>query len=211
MTHWSLVVRAASPASTEARTALDELCSVCWYPFYAFIRRKGNDPDRALDLTQDFFIHLFDKDVLASAREGVGRFRSFLRVVIRNYLIDAWRNKPPRSSARISIDVRDAEGRYLVEPVDKTTPEHLFDRAWAITLLDHVLKKLAAGYANTGRAKLFDELKVVLTESKGTMTAAVMVERLGIAENAVQIAIHRLRRDYRELLLKEIADTLDDP
>ena len=136
LTHWSLVIRAASDPSTQARAALDELCSAYWYPIYAFVRRKGNDPDRAFDLTQDFFIHLFEKDVLASAREGKGRFRSFLRVVCRNFLIDAWRKKPAKAKAPISIDARDAEGRYLVEPVDNVTPEHLFDRAWAMTLLE---------------------------------------------------------------------------
>ena len=130
LTHWSLVIRAASDPSTQARAALDELCSTYWYPIYAFVRRKGNDPDRAFDLTQDFFIHLFEKEVLTSAREGKGRFRSFLQVVCRNFLVDAWRKKPTGSKARISIDAHDAEGRYLIEPVDNATPEHLFDRAW---------------------------------------------------------------------------------
>jgi RNA polymerase sigma-70 factor (ECF subfamily) len=210
-TQWSLVIRAASPASTEARAALNELCRAYWYPIYAFIRRKGNGPDRALDLTQDFFVHLLDKDVLASAREGKGRFRSFLRVVCKNFMVDGWRAKPAGSNRSISIDTRDAEGRYMIEPVDHVTPEHLFDRAWAMTLLDRVMKTLSAQYTETGRSELFNELKVVLTEGKGAVRSAVVAKRLHMSENAVNIANHRLRKDYRELLLKEIATTLDDP
>jgi RNA polymerase sigma-70 factor (ECF subfamily) len=211
LTQWNLVARAASPASTEARAALDELCRAYWYPIYAFIRRKGNDPDRARDLTQDFFIHLLEKGVLASAREGKGRFRSFLRVVCKNFLVDGWRKKTANSIAPISIDARDAEGRYLIEPADKATPERLFDRAWAMTLLDRVLTTLSAQYVETDRAELFNELKIVLTDGKGAIRSAVVARRLGMTENAVHVANHRLRRDYRELLLKEIATTLDDP
>jgi RNA polymerase sigma-70 factor (ECF subfamily) len=162
-------------------------------------------------LTQDFFVHLLDKEVLASAREGKGRFRSFLRVVCKNFLVDGWRTKPAASKPSLSIDACDAEGRYLIEPADNVTPEHLFDRAWAMTLLDRVMKTLSAQYTETGRAGLFNELKVVLTQGKGAIRAAVVAQRLGMTENAVNIANHRLRRDYRELLLKEIAITLDDP
>ena len=211
LTHWSLVVRAASPPSTEARAALDELCRAYWYPIYALIRRRGNDPDRALDLTQDFFVHLFEKDVLASVREGKGRFRSFLQVVCKNLLVDGWRKKNAGSPTNLSIDVRDAEGRYLIEPVDSVTPEHLFDRTWAITLLDRVLSILAAKYAEDGKSALFDQLKIVLTDGKGAVRASVAAERLGMSEGAVHIANHRLRQDYREILQKEIAATLDDP
>jgi RNA polymerase sigma-70 factor (ECF subfamily) len=211
LTHWSLVLRAASPASTEARIALDELCRAYWYPIYAFIRRKGNDPDRAVDLTQDFFVHLLEKDVLASAREGRGRFRAFLRVVCKNFLVDGWRKRPADSKVRFSIDARDAENRYQIEPVDNTTPEHVFDHAWAIILLDRALATLAAKYAETGRAALFDQIKVVLTEGKGAVAVRVLAERLDISENAVNVATHRLRREYREVLLQEIAATLADP
>jgi RNA polymerase sigma-70 factor (ECF subfamily) len=210
-THWSLVVRAASPATVEARAALDELCRVYWYPIYAFIRRKGNAPDRALELTQDFFIHLFEKDVLASADEGKGRFRSFLRVVCANFLVDRWRRKTADSKALLSIDVRDAEGRYLIEPVDHETPERLFDRAWAMTLLDRVLSMLEARYAEDGKSELFDQLKIVLTEGKGAVRSATVAQRLGMTEGAMNTANFRLRSEYRELLVKEIAATLDNP
>jgi RNA polymerase sigma factor (sigma-70 family) len=209
-TRWSLVVAAASPTSPQARSALNELCSAYWYPVYAFIRHKGNDPERALDLTQDFFARLFETDLLASVDHRKGRFRSFMRTACSNFLIDNWRRKHESDIIPISIDARDAEGRYLIEPADPVTPEHLFDRAWAVSLLNRVLKLLAAKYAETGRAELFDHLKVVLTEGKGTVRAAVLAEQLGVSEDAVHVANHRLRRDYREILLNEIAATLDD-
>jgi DNA-directed RNA polymerase specialized sigma24 family protein len=210
-TCWSLVVKAASPASAEARDALNELCSVYWYPIYAFIRRKGNDPGQALDLTQDFFLRLLEQDLLASVDHHKGRFRSFLRTVCANFLIDTWRRKPAAELKPISIDARDAEGRYMIEPTDNVTAENLFDRAWAITLLDRVLALLGAEYAESGRSELFDHLKVTLTEGKGVVRAAVVAERLGKPENAVHIANHRLRERYREILQEQIAATLDDP
>ncbi len=211
-TRWSLVVQAAAPASSQARRALEELCSLYWYPVYAFIRRKGNDPDRALDLTQDFFARLLEKDILASVDKEKGRFRSFLRVVCGNFLVDTIRKqKLDVASKAISIDARDAEGRYLVEPADNLTPDRLFDRVWALTLLDRVLGLLAAEEAAEGRAALFRELKIVLAEGKGAVRSAVVAERLTMSEGAVNSASHRLRKRYRAILESEIAATLDDP
>ena len=209
-TQWSLIIRAGSPASPEARAALQALCSAYWYPLYAFIRRKGIDPDRALDLTQDFFARLLENDILAAVDQRKGRFRSFMRVACRNFLIDTWRRKPDVATTPISIDARDAEGRYLVEPADNLTAEGLFDRAWALTLLDRVMAILAAEYADSGRSELFNQLKIVLTEGKGAVRSAVLAERLGMSEDAVNIASHRLRKRYRAILQEQIAATLDD-
>ena len=147
-------MQAGSPASPQARAALEALCSGYWYPLYAFIRRKGNDPVRALDLTLDFFARFFEKDILASVDQRMGRFRSFLRVACRNFLIDAWRHKADVATTPISIDARDAEGGYVVEPADNLTAERLFDRTWALTLLDRVMAILAAEYADSGRSAL---------------------------------------------------------
>ncbi len=209
-THWSLIVKAGTPESSQARAALEELCSVYWYPLYAFIRRKGNAPDRALDLTQDFFARLLEKHVLTSVEERKGRFRAFLQVACKNFLIDTWRQKREVSATAISIDARTAEGRYLVEPADTMTPERLFDRVWALTLLDRVLALLASEYTEPARAALYNQLKVVLTEGKGAVRAAVVAERLGITEGDVYNASHRLRKRYREILEEQIAATLDD-
>ena len=210
-THWSLIIKAGTPASPQARAALEELCSVYWYPLYAFIRRKGNSPDRALDLTQDFFARLLEKDILTSVDQRKGRFRAFLQVACKNFLIDAWRQKREVSATAIPIDARTAEGRYVIEPADNMTPERLFDRAWAFTLLDRVLGLLAAEYAEPDRAELFNELKVVLTEGKGAVRAAEVAARLDMSEGAVHSASHRLRKRYREILQEQIAATLDDP
>ncbi len=210
-THWSLIIKAGTPASSQARAALEELCSVYWYPLYAFIRRKGNAPDRALDLTQDFFARLLEKDVLTSVDQRKGRFRAFLQVACKNFLIDTWRQKREVSATAIPIDARTAEGRYVIEPADNMTAERLFDRAWAFTLLDRVLSLLAAEYAEPDRAVLFNELKVVLTEGKGGVHAAELAARLDMSEGAVYSATHRLRKRYREILQEQIAATLDDP
>jgi RNA polymerase sigma factor (sigma-70 family) len=210
-THWSLIIKAGAPESSQARAALEELCSAYWYPLYAFIRRKGNAPDRALDLTQDFFARLLEKDILTSVDQRKGRFRAFLQVACRNFLIDTWRQKREVSATAIPIDARTAEGRYVIEPADNMTPERLFDRAWAFTVLDRVLTLLAAEYTESNRAELFNELKVVLTEGKGSVRAAELAVRLDLSEDAVHSATHRLRKRYREILQEQIAATLDDP
>jgi len=204
-------MKAGTPASPQARAALEELCSIYWYPLYAFIRRKGNAPDRALDLTQDFFARLLEKGILTSVDQRKGRFRAFLQVTCKNFLIDTWRQKREVSATAISIDARTAEGRYVIEPADNMTPERLFDRAWAFTLLDRVLALLAAEYAEPDRAKLFNQLKVVLAEGKGAVRAAEVAERLDMSEGAVNSANHRLRKRYRVILEEQIAATLADP
>ncbi len=210
-THWSMIIKAGTPESSQARAALEELCSVYWYPLYAFIRRKGNAPDLALDLTQDFFARLLENDVLTSVDQRKGRFRAFLQVACRNFLIDTWRRKREVSATAISIDARTAEGRYVIEPADTMTPERLFDRVWALTLLDRVLALLAAEYAEHGKAELYDQLKVVLTGEKGAERAAVLAERLGMTLGDVYNSSYRLRKRYREILEEQIAATLDDP
>jgi DNA-directed RNA polymerase specialized sigma24 family protein len=212
-THWSLIIRAGSPGSPQARAALAELCSVYWYPIYALIRRKGNGPDQALDLTQGFFARLLEKGILAAAEPGKGRFRAFLRTDCQHFLIDQFRRMTARGggSQTVSIDAHGAEDRYGFEPADTLTPDRLFDRAWALTLLDRVLDLLACEYAGKGRSELFDHLKIALTQGKGTVSAATLAARLGKTEEAVHMAVHRLRKRYCEILKEQIGTTLDDP
>jgi RNA polymerase sigma-70 factor (ECF subfamily) len=209
-THWSLVKRAGR---AQDREALDELCSAYWYPIYAFIRRKGNGPDQALDLTQGFFARLLERGLIAAADPGKGRFRAFLRTACQNFLIDQFRRTTARGSkaASLSIDRHGAENRYRVEPADTLTADRLFDRAWAITLLDHVLDLLAAEYAAKGHTELFEHIKIVLTQGKAAVSAATIATELGKTEEAVHMAMHRLRKRYREILEAQIAATLDDP
>jgi len=211
-THWSLVIQAGSPVSPQARASLAELCSVYWYPLYAFIRRQENDPDRALDLTQAFFARLLEKGVLATVEKDKGRFRSFLRIVCKNFLIDESRRKKadPTLNA-ISIDAHNAESRYQLEPADPMTPERLFDRAWAMTLLARALDSLAREYSEKGEAELFAKLKIVLTQGKKAVSAKTLAAQLGMSEPAVNTAIHRLRKRYRKTLEAQIIATLDQP
>jgi RNA polymerase sigma factor (sigma-70 family) len=212
-THWSLVKTAGSPESPQARAALAELCSVYWHPIYAFIRRKGSGHDQALDLTQEFFARLLEKGKFAAADPGKGRFRAFLRTLCQHFLIDQFRrtNAWGGGIPTVSIDARAAEERYHFEPADTLTPERLFDRAWALTLLDKILDLLASEYSAKGRSELFDQLKIVLTHGKGTVPAATLAAELGMTEEAVNMSVHRLRRRFREILEVQIAATLDDP
>jgi hypothetical protein len=214
-THWSRVARAADPASPHAQAALAELCSAYWYPIYALIRRNGRGPDEALDLTQDYFARLLDKGALVAADHRKGRFRAFLRTDCGFFLSHEHEHgralKRGGGRALLSIDARDAEGRYLREPADNTTPEHLFDRTWALKLLDAVLDRLAGEYADTGRAAQFEALQGVLGGGSHAIPYAALAPQLGTTEGAIQQAVQRLRKRYRAILREEIAATLDEP
>jgi RNA polymerase sigma-70 factor (ECF subfamily) len=213
MTRWSLVMGAGHRSDPEAPGALAALCQSYWYPIYAFIRRKGNDPEVALDLTQAYFARLLEKGVIAAADPSKGRFRSFLRTDCQHFLIDGRRRDLVKNGgvAHVSIDTRDAEGRYRFEPADAMTPDRLFDRIWAKTLLDRVFKRLASEYLAKGRSDVFDRLKVILTHGRGAVPTATLAEQLDTTEAAVNVAVHRLKKRYRELLQEAIAETLDDP
>lgn len=219
-TRWSVVLAAGAglgeASGTAARDALAVLCQAYWYPLYAYVRRRGYDPDRSRDLTQSFFVHLLDKDALAAADPDRGRFRSFLLTALKNFLA----NERERSASAkrgggrallpIAPDFDSAERRYGREPAHLLTPELLFERRWALTLLDAVLEELQAVYRNSGRAKLFDALKPYLT-GEPPPSQAQAAATLGLTEGAVQVSIHRLRRKYRELLRAHIEQTVGSP
>jgi RNA polymerase sigma-70 factor (ECF subfamily) len=214
-THWSRVVAAGGRATPDGREALAELCRAYWYPLYAFVRRKGFHPEDAQDLTQAYFTRLLQTGVLAAADRDKGRFRAFLRTDCGFFLAD----QRDRENALmrgggvtpVSFDARDAEGRYRFEPADRLTPDRLFDRAWALTLLDGVLDRLAREYAESGRAELFDRLKVVLTDGPRSVSYASMGTQLRMSEVAIQSAVQRVRRRYRDLVRERISATLGDP
>lgn len=214
-TRWSRVARAADPAAPEARAAMAELCGSYWYPIYAMIRRKGHDADAALDLTQDYFARLLEKGVLAAADPGKGRFRAFLRTDCGFFLADArdrrGRLKRGGGAAVLSIDADGAEGRYRVEPAGGLTPEQLFDRAWAVAMLDRALRRLAEEYTRSGRAALFEQLEPTLTPGPRAEPQATIAARLGMTEAAVQQAAARLRKRYGAMLREEVAATLETP
>jgi RNA polymerase sigma-70 factor (ECF subfamily) len=214
-TDWSRVARAGDPADMEARVALSQLCESYWYPIYALIRRLGHPESDALDLAQEYFARLLEKPVLSGADRTKGRFRAFLRADCRFFLNGchdrARAQKRGGGCLPRSIDARDAEGRYLVELVDSLTPNRLFDRAWALTLLGRALDRLADEYSATGRADVFEALRPTLVDQHGAAPHSEMAARLGLSVAAVQKAASRLRKRYREVLRDEIAATLDDP
>jgi RNA polymerase sigma-70 factor (ECF subfamily) len=213
-TRWSVVNAARDPAEPLAREALAALCAAYWYPLYAFIRREGHSAHEAADLAQGFFARLLENDGLVGVDRRKGRFRSFLIASCKHFLSNerdrARTLKRGGGRQLLTIDARDAEGRYVREPAHALTPERLFDRRWALTLLDHVLDRLGEELASEGKGPLFEALKPALMGER-SMPHAQLAEELGMTEGAVRVAAHRLRTRYRELLRDEIAQTLDDP
>lgn len=214
-TRWSVVLAARDRGEPQAQEALAALCAAYWYPLYAFIRRRGNDPERARDLTQEFFARLLEKDVLAGVDRGKGRFRSFLLAACTHFLANERdrRDAQKRGGGRapVSIDALEAEARYRREPRDELTPERLFERRWALTLLGQVLERLDGEMARAGKADLFARLKPALLGERGAAPYAEVAAELGTTEGAVKVTVHRLRRRYRAILAEEIARTIDDP
>jgi RNA polymerase sigma-70 factor (ECF subfamily) len=211
-TQWSLVLAAGQRGSAAAEEALARLCSLYWYPVFAFVRRRGHSADDAQDLTQGFFARLIEKGDLRAADRSRGRFRSFLLTNCQYFLA----NERDRALARkrgggrvpLSIDVAAAEGRYERALAHAETPERLYDRQWCLTLLDGVFEALRAEYAAAGKEKLFDRLKEFLTAGADAGTHADAARELGTSAGAVKVAVHRLRRRYREELYRRVADTV---
>jgi RNA polymerase sigma-70 factor (ECF subfamily) len=211
-TRWSRVAAAADP---QAREVLAALCAAYWFPVYAFIRRKGHAHADALDLTQDYFARLLEKGTVAAADPARGRFRSFLRADCSFFLADRRDRegalKRGGGRAHLPIDARDAEGRFLHEPAHHQTAERLFERDWALTLIDRALGRLRAHYAATGRTGLFDRLRPLVVSDPGAAPCAAVAADLGLTEGAVRVAVHRMRARFAAALREEVAATLDDP
>jgi RNA polymerase sigma-70 factor (ECF subfamily) len=214
-TQWSCIVQAGSGDEERAREALARLCNGYWYPLYAFVRRRGHDSDAAMDLVQGYFARLLEKGVLAAADPTRGRFRSFLRTDCSHFLSHHRAHyaaqKRGGGQRAVSIDARDAEGRFLREPADDLTPERLFERAWAMTLLERVVALLREEYEAAGRAVAFDRLKPVLLGGGIEVSYAQLAAEWSSTEAAVQKAVYRLRRRYAALLREQIAATVADP
>jgi RNA polymerase sigma factor (sigma-70 family) len=214
-TRWSIVLTAGDVrAGTAARRAMDELARLYWFPLYAFLRRKGHPPAESEDLVQGFFTRLLEKDALAAADRSRGKFRSFLLASLTNYLANerdkARTQKRGGRSTILPIDTLDAESRYAAEPADTMTPDRVFERRWALAVLDQVLSRLRDEYARRGQAATFAALEHVLTGAEKAGHARIAAH-LGISESAAKVAAHRLRKRYRQLLRDEIAQTVSDP
>lgn len=215
-THWSVVLRAGKAGEAAAREALGELYQGYWYPLYAFIRRQGHGHEEARDLVQGFFAHFIEKNVAGIADPERGRFRSFLLSCLRRYLTSEWRRGHAQRrggfATVISIDDAEAEHRYRLEPADRLTPEMLYDRRWALTLLERAEKELAARHARPRQRRLYTALRPHLAGHDPNGEGYEMIgERLGMDPTAVRVAIHRLRQKYKDCLHEQIRQTVDDP
>lgn len=214
-THWSVVLLAGQRATPQGDEALAKLCQTYWYPLYAYVRRQGVEPHDAQDLTQEFFARLLAKNYLGQVRREKGKFRSFLLASLKHFLANEWdrarAQKRGGGKTIVSLDDPSVETRYGLEPADVLTAEKIYERRWALTLLDQVLAGLRDEYARSGRAGVFEQLKEFLTGGKGSVSYAEVAERLRMTEGAVKVAVHRLRRRYRELLRAEVAHTVASP
>jgi RNA polymerase sigma factor (sigma-70 family) len=212
-TQWTLVLRAGRREDRDAEAALATLCQRYWYPLYAYVRRCVADVNEAQDLTQEFFLRLLEKDFLGDVDRRRGKFRWFLLSAMKHFLANEWRRARARKRgggrSRVPLDLSTAETRYCTEPADLLTPERLYDRQWALALLDQALGRLQAEYAARGKSRVFDELKDSLA-GEGRAYAE-LAGSLDMSEAAVKMAVHRLRRRYGELLREAVAHIVADP
>jgi RNA polymerase sigma-70 factor (ECF subfamily) len=213
-THWSVVL-AAQGESAAAEEALEKLCRTYWWPLYGFVRRQGYAPEEAQDLTQGFFAMLLERKDLDSVRREKGRLRSYLLAALKNFLGKAHRRvmtiKRGEGRPLVPLEELIARERADVEPADTLTADRIYERRWALTLLEQVLARLGEEYRVAGSSALFDQLKQLLTDEPGRPSQAEIGVALGMTENAVKQALHRLRRRFRLLLREEIAQTVVGP
>lgn len=214
-TQWSVVLRAAQPDDSTARAALEMLCRRYWFPLYAFARRRVATVSEAQDLTQEFFLRLLEKNSLAAATPERGRFRSFLLTSLKNFLANEWdrANAQKRGGGRerLSLDWETGESRLSFEPTHTDTPERGFERQWALTLLDIVVRRLQDEFATAGKSRQFELLKETLTGGRAAIDYSIVADELHLSEEAARQASHRLRKRYRELLREEVAATVESP
>jgi RNA polymerase sigma-70 factor (ECF subfamily) len=214
-TNWSLIVRATGGSTTEAQAALAGLCETYWPPVYALIRRRGLSPADAEDLTQSYFARFFEKDYLNDFRPEAGRFRTFLRASISHFLANEWDReralKRGGGQVRISLDAATAEERLRLEPVDRLTPEAIFERTWAAAQLARCLERLREEQSASGGRERFDRLKAFLTSDGSIADYAALARELGLSDSTLRVAVHRLRRRFAAVLREEVARTVADP
>ncbi|NIM60950.1 MAG: sigma-70 family RNA polymerase sigma factor, partial [Acidobacteria bacterium] len=212
-TSWSVVLKAGRRQTHGSRAALAKLCETYWYPVYAYVRKTGCSAEQAQDSVQGFFTGLLEKEGLRGFRSDRGRFRSYLIGALKHYLADQRKREltQKRGGAVIHLPLQDAELRYAEEPEEETTPERLYTRRWAMSLLERVLQRLREEYVEAGKKNLFDRLKGLIAESSPDDSYKKASAELGMSEGAVKVAVHRLRRRYRDRLRAEIAETLSEP
>jgi RNA polymerase sigma factor (sigma-70 family) len=212
-TRWSVVLAAAA-RSQHSDEALTTLCQIYWYPLYAYVRRRGHDVADAEDLVQAFFMRMLERDALRLADPERGRFRPFLLVSLKHFLINEYDRahaaKRGGGIPALHLDFAMGEGRYALEPQDALDPERLFERRWALTVMQRVHVRLRSVCARAGKRALFEALKDYVASDGENIPYREAAATLGMSEGAVRVAVHRLRRRFRDLLREEIEETVSD-
>jgi RNA polymerase sigma factor (sigma-70 family) len=213
-TRWSLVLAATRKDAPESAAALEALCHAYWFPLYAYARRCGQSPPDAQDLTQEFFCRLLEKRWLDSADREKGKLRTFLVVAFKNFMMNEWRRNSAQrrgaGQASITLDTEFAESRQAAAISPTLAPDEMFDQQWALTLLDLTVNRLRAEFADAGKPGDFDALKDCLMAERGAIDYATVATRLGLNEGAARVAVHRLRKRFREVYRDEISRTLSE-
>jgi RNA polymerase sigma-70 factor (ECF subfamily) len=211
-THWTVVLAARAGEGTAAKAALADLCSTYWYPLYAFIRRRGSGPQEAEDLTQEFFCRFLERNALAAVEPAAGKFRSFLLACLKNFLA----NERERAQARrrgggcavVSLDSLEGETRYTSGPVDNLSPDALFERRWALAMVERTLEILRQECGAGAKRQQFEELQGFLPGGHGSVSRAELAAKRGVSVGAIDVAIHRLRQRFGVLLREQVAQTV---
>ncbi|MEO8614981.1 MAG: sigma-70 family RNA polymerase sigma factor [Luteolibacter sp.] len=214
-TRWTIVLAAGDLGTPQSADALEALCQSYWFPLYAYVRRRGHTKEDAEDLTQAFFADLLARRDFVKTDSERGRFRAFLLASLKNFLANEWdksqRLKRGGSITHFSLDWQSADSQFQIADATMRSPDEIFDREWAVALLERVIVRLRDEWAAEGKAERFDRMKSFLTVGKGEIPYAQAAEEQGIDEGTLRVTVHRLRKRYRELLRKEVADTLADP
>lgn len=211
-TRWTVVMAARDKESPESDDALQALCSAYWPPLYSFVRRSGHSPHDAQDLTQEFFARLLQKDWLGAVERDRGRFRTFLIMAVKRFLANEWdKSQAARrggGQTPVPLDTQFAENCYLADAGPSQSADHLYERHWALTLLEQAMARLRAEYESDGRGGDFEHLKTYLTASRGEIPYAQIAQELGASEGAARVAVHRLRKRFRDVFRTTVADTV---
>jgi RNA polymerase sigma-70 factor (ECF subfamily) len=214
-THWSLVAAAGAPTSAESRAALAALCEAYWYPLYAYLRRRGHGVDSAEELAQAFFAMLIESNTLKNADRSLGRFRSYLLGALKHFL--GTQSQQAKAAKRgggrriVSLDTADAENRLHKELIDNRSPERIFDRQWALNVLNLALARLQEQFQHEGKTQLFANLHRYLTADDSELKYRQLCEEMEMSEGAIKVAVHRMRARYRQMVRQQVARTVASP
>jgi RNA polymerase sigma-70 factor (ECF subfamily) len=214
-TRWTLVLAVGKGTAGEGHAALEQLCRAYWFPLYAYIRRRGHDAHSAQDLTQGFFARLLERNDLARITREGGRFRSFLLTALNHFLANehehATAQKRGGGKPLISLDDDTAEERYRLEPSHSETPDRLFERQWALALMEAAMRRLAAEQTASGKGASYELLRAFLSREPEPGEYTTIAERLNVAPGTLAVQVHRLRERYRNLVRAAVADTVESP